>query len=67
MPYVNIKLINDGISADKKAEVIAGVTDVLSRVLDKNPAMTMVVIDEVEADNWGVAGQSVTQRRAEKD
>ena len=35
------------------------------RVLDKEPATTFVVIDEVETDNWGVAGRSVSALRRE--
>lgn len=63
MPYVNIKITKEGATAEQKAELIAGVTDLLIKVLNKNPATTFVVIDEVDTDNWGVAGQSVTQRR----
>ena len=63
MPYVNIKITKEGATAEQKAELIAGVTDLLVTVLNKNPATTFVVIDEVDTDNWGVAGQSVTQRR----
>ncbi len=63
MPYVNIKITKEGATADQKAELIAGVTDLLVRVLNKNPATTVVVIDEVDTDNWGIAGQSVTTLR----
>ncbi|MBK1701771.1 2-hydroxymuconate tautomerase family protein [Thiococcus pfennigii] len=63
MPYVNIKITREGATADQKAELIAGVTELLRRVLDKNPATTVVVIEEVETDNWGVGGEQVTQRR----
>ena len=50
-------------SAEQKAELIAGVTDLLARVLNKNPETTVVVIDEVDIDNWGIGGKSVTERR----
>jgi 4-oxalocrotonate tautomerase len=32
-------------------------------VLNKNPATTVVVIDEVNTDNWGVGGEVITERR----
>jgi 4-oxalocrotonate tautomerase len=64
MPYVNIKITREGATAEQKAELIQGVTDLLARVLNKNPATTVVVIDEVETDNWGIGGESVTVRRA---
>lgn len=63
MPLVNIKLIEDPISPQQKSELIAGVTEVLARVLGKNPAATWVIIDEIAADNWGVGGESIAQRR----
>ena len=63
MPYVNIKVTREGVSAEQKAELIQGVTRLLSEVLGKNPATTVVVIDEVDTDNWGIGGESVTVRR----
>jgi 4-oxalocrotonate tautomerase len=63
MPYVNIKVTKEGVSAEQKAALIKGVTDLLADVLGKNPATTFVVIDEVETDNWGIGGESVTERR----
>lgn len=63
MPYVNIKITNDGVTAEQKAELIKGVTELLQTVLKKNPQTTVVVIDEVSTDNWGIGGIPVTQRR----
>ena len=63
MPYVNIKITKEGASADQKAQLIKGVTDLLATVLGKNPATTVVVIDEVATDNWGIAGETVTTLR----
>lgn len=64
MPYVNIKITKEGATAEQKAELIAGVTGLLQRVLNKNPQTTVVVIDEVETDNWGIGGETITVRRA---
>ena len=63
MPFVNIKITKDGATAEQKARLIAGVTDLLVETLDKNPATTVVVIEEVDTDNWGIGGESVTVRR----
>ncbi len=63
MPYVNIRITREGATAEQKAALIAGATELLQRVLGKNPATTFVVIDEVDTDNWGVAGETVTERR----
>ena len=63
MPYVNIKITNEGVSKEQKAKLVAGATELLASVLGKNPATTVVVIDEVETDNWGIGGELVTERR----
>jgi len=63
MPYVNIRVTNEGVTPQQKRQLIEGATDLLSRVLDKDPATTFVIIDEVETDNWGVNRESVTARR----
>jgi len=60
MPYVNIRVTKTGISREQKAELIKGVTDVLVKVLGKNPKRTFVVIDEVDTDNWGIGGESIS-------
>ena len=62
MPYVNIKITNEGVTPEKKAELIKGVTDLLRNILGKNPQTTVVVIDEVQTDNWGIGGETVTKR-----
>ena len=63
MPYVNIKITNEDVTPEKKAALIKGVTQLLQDVFGKNPATTVIVIDEVETDNWGIGGETVTSRR----
>lgn len=63
MPYVNIKITREGATAEQKDELIRGVTELLRDVLGKNPQTTVVVIDEVDTDNWGIGGESLTVRR----
>ncbi|MCG8538212.1 MAG: 4-oxalocrotonate tautomerase family protein [Pseudomonadales bacterium] len=66
MPYINIKITDEGVTADQKQQLIKGVTELLVNVLGKNPETTVVVIDEVNTDNWGIGGQMVTQLRAKE-
>jgi 4-oxalocrotonate tautomerase len=63
MPYVNIRITREGATPEQKAALIRGATQLLADVLNKNPKTTVVVIDEVDTDNWGVAGETVTARR----
>jgi 4-oxalocrotonate tautomerase len=64
MPYVNIKVTREGVTKEQKEQLISGVTQLLVDVLGKDPKTTFIVIDEVETDNWGIAGQSVTHLRS---
>ncbi|GAB7141254.1 4-oxalocrotonate tautomerase family protein [Deferribacterales bacterium RsTz2092] len=64
MPLVNIKITKEGnTTAEQKQALISGATDLLHNVLGKNKATTMVLIEEVETDNWGIGGESVTTIR----
>ena len=63
MPYVNIRITREGATSEQKAPLIRGATQLLEDVLGKNPATTVVVIDEVDTDNWGIGGESITERR----
>jgi 4-oxalocrotonate tautomerase len=56
MPYVNIRITRDGVTAAQKAQLVREVTDTLVRVLGKRPEHTHIIIDEVEPENWGYAG-----------
>lgn len=66
MPYVNIKVTggSEAPTREQKAKLIQGVTELLFQVLQKNPATTVVVIDEVEMENWGIGGKAVAGLRA---
>ena len=64
MPYVNIRITREGANAEQKAALIGGVTELLQRVLNKNPATTVVNIDEVDLENWGIGGLPVLDYRA---
>ena len=63
MPYVNIKITREGATADQKKQLIQGATAMLHEILGKDPQTTVVVIEEVETDNWGIAGETITERR----
>lgn len=63
MPYVNIKITREEVTKEQKALLIEGTTALLKEVLGKNPATTFVIIEEVDTDNWGIAGEQVSERR----
>ena len=64
MPYVNIKITREGhVTPEQKAALIRGVTDLLANILHKNPASTVVTIDEVPLENWGLGGDPILVAR----
>ena len=63
MPFVNIKITDEGVTKEQKHALIKGATQLLVDVLNKNPATTVVVIDEVNTDNWGIGFDQVTDLR----
>lgn len=65
MPYINIKITREGATRAQKAQLIAGVTELMVQVLNKSPATTFVVIDEVEFEDWGIGGLPVDEYRAQ--
>lgn len=68
MPFVNICITkeNGTPTAEQKQELITGITDLLAKVLNKNKASTVIIIDEIDTDNYGLGGKSITEVRKEK-
>jgi 4-oxalocrotonate tautomerase len=63
MPFVSVRITREGVTREQKAQVIAEITETLQRVLGKPPEWTHIVIEEVDTDNWGHAGLTVTEQR----
>ena len=63
MPYVNVRITKDGVTAEQKAAIVREITHTLGRVLGKRPEHTHIIIDEVEPENWGYAGMLTTEYR----
>lgn len=61
MPYVRVEIAKGVASVEQKRAVIRRMTDVLVEELGRNPEYIFVVIDEVDTDNWGRKGQSLTE------
>ena len=63
MPYVNVRITRDGVTAAQKALIVKEITETLHRVLGKRPEHTHIIIDEVDPENWGFAGVLTTEYR----
>jgi len=64
MPYVNVKITKDGVTADQKRKIVADITQSLVTTLGKKPEHIHIVIDEIEPENWGFAGMLTPEYRA---
>jgi len=64
MPYVKIELTREGVTREQKQELISGITNLITDVLNKDPHLTHIVIQEIELDDWGYAGEQVSVLRA---
>ncbi|OXB04406.1 tautomerase family protein [Flavobacterium pectinovorum] len=63
MPYIKIELTREGVTREQKQELISGITNLITDVLNKDPHLTHVVIQEIELDDWGYAGDQVSVLR----
>ncbi|MBO9584961.1 MAG: 4-oxalocrotonate tautomerase family protein [Flavobacterium sp.] len=63
MPYVKIEVTREGVTREQKQQLIAGITQLITDVLDKDPSLTHIVIQEIELDDWGFAGEQVSVLR----
>jgi 4-oxalocrotonate tautomerase len=66
MPYINIKITDESVTLEQKSALIKGVTELMEQVLKKDPATTFVVIDEINLNNWGIGGLTVTDYRKQQ-
>ena len=67
MPYVNIKITDEGVNKDQKKQLVEGVTKLLVDILNKKPETTFVVIEEINTDNWGIGFDTVTELRKQEN
>lgn len=62
MPYINLQ-VTPAISRDQKEQIIQQFTQTLVLVLGKKPEHIHIVIQEIEADNWGFSGMLTSDYR----
>ncbi|WP_282638643.1 tautomerase family protein [Sphingobacterium thalpophilum] len=63
MPFVKIEITKEGVTREQKQQLIKGVTDLITNTLNKDPHLTHIVIQEVELDDWGYAGEQTSVLR----
>jgi len=73
MPIVTIQVTREGtkpgassVTAEEKAALIKGASELLLDILKKPLDATFVIIEEVEMDNWGFGGLPVAESRRQR-
>ncbi|MEH7107067.1 2-hydroxymuconate tautomerase [Bacillus sp. JJ1764] len=61
MPFIKINILK-GRTSEKKERLIREVTDLVSEILEAPIQNVRVMIQEVEPEHWGIAGESVKKR-----
>lgn len=61
MPYVNVRILRNGVTSEQKARIVSEITQTLKTVLGKKPEQTHIVIDEIDPENWGFAGKLTSE------
>jgi 4-oxalocrotonate tautomerase len=59
MPYVNIKVVKQQVDLVQKNSLIAGLMDILVKIMDRDPDLTVITIDEIDQSNWIIAGKPI--------
>lgn len=61
MPIVRVEIARGVASAEQKRAVIRRMTEVVVEELGRDPEYVFVLIDEVDTDNWGRKGLSLSE------
>ncbi|SEH33712.1 tautomerase family protein [Chryseobacterium culicis] len=60
MPFVKVDVLRENLSREKKQQLIRKISEAVTSVLNKDPHLTHIIINEIEDDNWGYAGDQVS-------
>lgn len=66
MPYVNVRITKDGVTKEKKGQIVKEITATLQNVLGKKPNHIHIVIDLIDEENWGFSGMLTDEYRAQQ-
>jgi 4-oxalocrotonate tautomerase len=68
VPVVTIKLARreKATTPEQKSALISGITQLLQDILAKRPEDVVVLIEELDPDNWGQGGQTTTALRQKR-
>ena len=67
MPVINIKMTHEdgGATKNQKEELSKGITDLFAKIFGRGASSAVVIIDEVNTDNYAIGGKTISQIRSE--
>ncbi len=63
MPFVNVKLVRGQVNAESKKKILSELTDLIVRVMDRERALTNIVIDEIDDTSWAIGGKAIDPKK----
>ena len=66
MPYVNVKLVKQQVSPEQKQLLITGLMDIIVKIMDRNPDLTVITVDEIDQSNWFIGGKPIDKSNHDK-
>ncbi len=59
MPFVNVKLIKSQVDSNSKKQILSQLTDLIVRLMNREKALTTIVIDEIDPASWAIGGMAI--------
>lgn len=68
MPVINVKMTHEdgGATKEQKEELAKELTNAFVKIFNRGQNSTVVIIDEVNTDNYAIGGKTITKIREEQ-
>ena len=63
MPFVNVKIVKDQINQEMKKQIIERLTDLIVQIMNRERALTTIVIDEIDYNCWAIGGKEINPKK----
>lgn len=67
MPFVNLKIVKNQVTLEKRKELIKGLTDLIVNIMGRERELTVITVDELEASQWAIGGVTLDDNDSEKN
>jgi len=67
MPFVNLKIVKNQVTLEKKKELISGLTDLIVNIMGRERKHTVITVDELEESQWAIGGITLDEAMSKKE